>query len=232
MQRGENGEATRAGAEVERGPHPAGVADDRAEAVADDQLADERARHDHPLVDVEPMSADPRRLHEIGCGRPGRDPPLDEVEHGDAFAPCQPRIEPRLELIDGEIEGRKQQERRLVDRPRGAVAIHQPRRLEPADAIAQPVSHRVEVADRFVGIGGGPPRPWSSRHFAHPHMRRRGRRPWLRCRRPARLAARRACRSRGVCHKAHGHPRSPPPVYRSAIAWLAHGRPCDINGAQ
>ena len=89
------------------------------------QFADEGARHDHALVDIERQAAHVDLVDEIG-GRFSRgDAALDQIENRLGLGRGDPRGRERLELVGMQMQRFADQERRLGHRIGGAVREHQ-----------------------------------------------------------------------------------------------------------
>ncbi len=95
-----------------------------------DQLGDRRARHQHPLIDVERQAHEPHPFHEIGRGPALAHAPIEQRAHL-ALARNAHRFLVdlrRLRVIQAERV--KHQRRRFVERVIGAVSVRQARALE------------------------------------------------------------------------------------------------------
>jgi hypothetical protein len=123
----------------------------RREALAQ-QLADERARHDHPLVHIERIAPDERLVGEVRGRFAGGNPPFNAVPHGPPLAHGQPGVEPGIELIDGEVERVQDQEGGLIEGVGCPMAVGQLRRVEPADCIAQPIPEGDELLLQILRV--------------------------------------------------------------------------------
>ena len=88
-QRRQDGEAARAGAEVEHAPHLARIAD-RQDAVGQ-HVADEGARDQRPPVGVEAHAVHVGRAHQIGRGQAQADAGIDQGEQPRALGRGRPR---------------------------------------------------------------------------------------------------------------------------------------------
>ena len=89
------------------------------------QFADEGARHDGALVDIERQTAHIDLVDEIGRGRPRGDAALDQGENGLAFGRGNARGRKSLELVGVQVQGFANQERSFRNRIGGAVREHQ-----------------------------------------------------------------------------------------------------------
>ena len=150
---GEDGERAAARAEVERrarsslgSPVSASVADERRHQ----QFADEAARHDDPLVDIERHALDIGAVQEVGGGLAGDDARLDQRVEPLALGAQEPRVEERIERIDRQIEAFEDDEGRFVERRRRPVAERQALGAEAADRVTQPVARGREKRDALI----------------------------------------------------------------------------------
>ena len=167
-QGGQDGEATRARAEVQNRAHRAGIEPQMPLAggclhLPAQQLADIGARHDDPLVDVERMAPDPGLVRQIGRGLARGDAPFDDLAHGGPLGRQQPRIEPGVELIDRQMQRVQDEIGGLVEGIGGAVAVHEPGRVEAAYGIAQPVPDGDELVEVSRGMFRAQPSPVTDR---------------------------------------------------------------------
>ncbi len=138
-QRCQNGQAARTRAQVQDGSN-ARRRRRYAFEIAGQEFADIRARHDHPLVDIERLPLDPSLIGEVGCGLARGDAPLDDLLQGLPFAHQKAAIHPRLELVWRQMQRMQDEKCRLVERRRGAMAIDQPGCIETTDGETQPVA--------------------------------------------------------------------------------------------
>ena len=137
--RGENGEAAGAGAKIENVPTASGIGDDARETIPAHQLADERSRHDDAFIDVEFVPLDPGLTHQV-CGRLSRrDALLDCPENALAFLARKAAVEPRVDLVDGQVQRRQDKERRLVDGISRSMTISDFGYVELADGKSKPI---------------------------------------------------------------------------------------------
>ena len=190
--RGEDGERAPASAEVEDALFLVGVAGQRVVfgERGHEEFADEAARHDHALVNIERHALDVGAVHEIGGGLAGRDARLDQRVEPLALAPQELGVGERIERIDREMEGFENEEGRFVDRVRRAVAESEASGAKAADGITKPVARRQEERDALVGLAHPPP-PLSS--SASLKTRAAGLRSGLPPRSGTRSLTRRAC---------------------------------------
>lgn len=147
--RRQDGKAARAGAQVEDAAYRRGIGHQRktfaAEQVGEQQFADERARHDHPLIDVEGDALDIGLLGQIGGGHALHDALLDAAEHYLALALRQPRIGPGIDVVNRKVKRLEDQEGRLIDGARRPLAENEARLRKAADGKAQHVANGNEV---------------------------------------------------------------------------------------
>ena len=124
---GEDGEAARAGAEVEHPLDRLEVADQRAlgaeQVGAEQQLADEGARDDHPRVDRERHALDIGAADQIGRPAGARHPPSIRPSRWQPLGAGEAGVEPGRDVVDRQVQRFQDEERRLVERGLGAVAI-------------------------------------------------------------------------------------------------------------
>ena len=136
-----DGQATRAGAQFQdvfhrfRFRHP-------WRKVFRDQLGDEGAGHDHALVDIEIVGAQPAFLGDVG-GRHAVDAAAVDDRHdaGD-FRRQQLGVEERFELVERQLQGVQDQIGRFVERFGAAVAEKQLGGIETGNGVAQQVAWR------------------------------------------------------------------------------------------
>ncbi len=139
-QRARNGDATRAGAEVDEPLHAFGL-DPRREACGD-QLGEWRPRHDHALVDFEFEPGEPHATHQVGDGYPAAQPFSEQAEH------LRDLRLARLDCVSGlgigvvETERMEDQGRGVVPRIHRAVAVGQTAGVELARAKADQLRDR------------------------------------------------------------------------------------------
>ncbi len=113
------------------------------------QFADEGARHDGALVDIERQAAHVDLVDEIGGRRPRGDAALDQAEDRLAFGRRDPRGGKRLELVGVKMQGFADQERRLGDRIGGAVREYQ----FGFDKAAHRKADEIQQRQQFAGAG-------------------------------------------------------------------------------
>jgi hypothetical protein len=139
LQRRQNGKAARTRAQVQDGSNARRLRRNTFQ-IAGQKLADIRAWHDHPLVDIEGLPLNPGLIGEVGCGLARGDAPLDDLLHGLPFRGQKVTIQPRFELIDRQMQRVQDEECCLVERRCGAMSINQPGCVEAADGETQPVA--------------------------------------------------------------------------------------------
>ena len=110
------------------------------------QFADEGARHDGALVDIERQAAHVDLVDEIGGGFSRGDAALDQVEDLLAFGGGDARGGEGLELVGMQMQRFADQEGGLGDRIGGAVREHQLGLDEAADRIADEIEQRQQFA--------------------------------------------------------------------------------------
>ena len=123
----------------------------------DQQFADEAARRDDALVDVERHAPDIGAVQEVGRGLPRGHPRLDQRVEPLALAAQELRVEKRVERIDREVQALEDEIRGFVERGRRAVAEGEARGAEAADGVAQPVARGRKQFEALVGLGQGHP---------------------------------------------------------------------------
>jgi hypothetical protein len=107
------------------------------------QFADEGARHDHTLIDIERQPAHVDLVDEVGRGLSCRDAARDHIENPGGFRGGDPRGRKRLELIGIKMQRGAHQEGGLGHRIGGAVREYQFRLDEPAHSIADEIEQRL-----------------------------------------------------------------------------------------
>ena len=105
------------------------------------QFGDEGARHDHALVDIETMFAQPGLVGEIGGGQAFAHPAFDHRLHLFRFVMCKAGVEEGIEPVERQMQGVQDQIRRLIEGVVRAVAEKQLRLVEARHREAQPVAH-------------------------------------------------------------------------------------------
>ena len=105
--RGENGERSAAGAQIEDGCDARWVAGPRAILGEGgcQQFADQAARDDDALVDIERHALDIGAVQEIGGGLARRHPRFDQVQEPRPLVAQEPGVEKRIERVDRQAEG-------------------------------------------------------------------------------------------------------------------------------
>ena len=109
------------------------------------QLADETARHDRPLVDIKWHALDVGLVQQIGGGPAGGDARVDQRNQLRPLGADKARVEEGFERVDRQLEAFQHDERGFVDRVGRAVAVSQLGGVEPADGVAE------EIADSQKG---------------------------------------------------------------------------------
>ena len=79
---------------------------------------------------------------------------IDDLSQRLPFSGQKTAIQPRLELIDRQMQRMQDKECRLVECRGRAVTVNQPGRVEAADGISQPVAHGNDLG-QLVGFGHG-----------------------------------------------------------------------------
>lgn len=138
--RREDREAARARAELEHRADLLGIGDVWLQPVVE-QLADERTRHDHALVDVEAVAVHPRFARQIGGRHALGRASLDHREHGGDFVGQQPRVEERFERVERQVERMQHEIRRFVIGVVRAVTESELRFREARHGVAQQVAN-------------------------------------------------------------------------------------------
>ena len=118
------------------------------------QFADEAARHDRPLVDIEGNALDIGAVEQVG-GRPARgDARIDQRQQPRPLVVGQARVEEGVERVDRQLQPFKDDERRLVECIGRAVAIGEFGGVEAADRVAEEITDGDEDSEPLVGGGG------------------------------------------------------------------------------
>ena len=153
--RGEDRERAPAGAEIERAQDPLRIAEQGAilRKRGHQQFADEAARHDDALVDIEGHALDVSAVEKIGGGLAGGHARFDQPVDPPTLAWRQFRVEERVERVDRQMEALEDEIGRLVERGRRAVAEDELGLAKAADRVAQPVARRDEEGEALVGFG-------------------------------------------------------------------------------
>ncbi|MGY3440314.1 hypothetical protein ACVW17_000315 [Bradyrhizobium sp. USDA 4473] len=151
MPSGQDRKAAGAGAEVEHAVDVGGIADQRgavlvAAEMRVQQFADEGARHDGALVDIERQAPHIDLVDEIGGRLPRCDPPLDQVENLLAFSEGDARGGKILELVGMQMQRLADQERGFGDRIGGAVREYELGGVEAAHRVAQEIEQGMKLA--------------------------------------------------------------------------------------
>ncbi len=134
-----------------------GVVDRRAGAdeAVKQQFADEAARHDRALVDIERHALDIGAIEQIGGRLARRDARVDQSEQPHALGAGQSGVEERIERIDRQFEPFEDDERRFVDRIGRAVTIGEVGGVEAADGVAEEIANGREDREALVVGGDG-----------------------------------------------------------------------------
>ena len=115
------------------------------------QFADERARHDGALVDIERQAAHVDLVDEVGGGFSRRDAARDQIEDFFAFGCRDARGGERLELVRVQMQRLADQEGGLGNRIGGAMRKHQLGLGEAADGVADEIEQRQQFARADLG---------------------------------------------------------------------------------
>ena len=160
--RRENGERTAARAEVQHRGDRLWIADEPVVLGESrhDQFANQAARHDDALVDIERHALDVGAVDEVGGGLARRCARLDQCQKPGALVAKQPGVEKRIEHVDRQAQTLEDEKGGFVERRRRAVAEGEASREKAADRIAQPVSRGQErfnpLVDRRLRQGRPP----------------------------------------------------------------------------
>ena len=153
MPAGEDGEAARAGAEVEHAFHGEGILDQRTALVIAlaaemglQQLADVGARHDHALVDIEGQAAHVDLVDQIGGGLSRGDAAPDHIDERLGLARGDPCGGKALELVGMQMQGFADQEGRFRHRIGRSVREYQLGFDEAAHRVADEIEQRHQFA--------------------------------------------------------------------------------------
>ena len=132
--------------------HRSGILDQRAAVIIASaakmgiqQLANERARHDHAFVDIKGQPAQIDFVEQIGRGFSRRDAPCNHLEDGFGLARGDPRGRERLELVGMKMQRLADQECSLGHGIGGAVREHQFCLAEAAHRIADEIKQREQL---------------------------------------------------------------------------------------
>ena len=125
----QDGEAAGAGAQIERAANTVAGGEPGHEPFAQ-QLGDERARHDHALVDIKTVIAEPRFPREVGGRNAAADALVDQAQRAAAFHRRNPAREMRRQPVWRQPERMQHQVNRLVPCIGGAMPEREPRARE------------------------------------------------------------------------------------------------------
>ncbi|EXI68806.1 MAG: hypothetical protein AW07_04304 [Candidatus Accumulibacter sp. SK-11] len=146
--RGNDRQATRAGAQVEDAADRLRLVDPGCELLVE-QFGNERTGDDHPLIDVEAMLAEPGFVAQVGGRQPFADPPVDQAQRAGALVAGQPGVEERLEPVEWQVQVVQQEVDGFVPGVVRSVAEEQLRLVEAADGEAQQVTQGDQL---FAGV--------------------------------------------------------------------------------
>ena len=125
-----------------------------------DQFADQAARHDDALVDIERHALDVGAIDKVGGGLARGCARLDQSQKPGTLLAKQPGVEKRIEHVDRQAQTLKDEKGGFVERCRGAVAEGEAGGEKAADRVAQPVSRGQErfkpLVDRLLRQGRPP----------------------------------------------------------------------------
>ena len=149
---GEDGERAAPRAEVEDPSDLRRVASQRIgfRERRHQELANEAARHDDPLVDVKRHALDIGAVQEVGGRLSGDDARLDQRVEPRALGAQEPGVEKGIERVDRKIEAFENDEGRFVERCRRPVAERQVLGAEAANRVTQPVARGGEKRDALI----------------------------------------------------------------------------------
>ena len=105
------------------------------------QFGDVGTRHDHALVDIKRMFAQPGFVGEIRRRQAFPDPAFDHGLHLFRFAMCQAGIEEGIEPVERQVQGMQDQIGRFVEGVVRAVTKRQLGFVEARHRKTQPVAH-------------------------------------------------------------------------------------------
>ncbi len=150
--RGENGERTAARAEVEHRGDRLWIADDAIVLGESrhEQFANQAARDDDALVDIEGHALDVGAVDKVGGGLARGCARLDQFQESRTLAAKQPGVEKRIERVDRQAQALEDEKGGLVERRRRAVAEGEAGREKAPDRVAQPVSRGQERFNPLV----------------------------------------------------------------------------------
>ena len=142
----DDGQAARAGAQVERRCDGLRVFDPGREAVFE-QFGEIGTRHDHARIDMEAELAEPGFVQQVGRRQAMHHALLQAFQQRVALAAGKACIEKRLQRVARQMQGGKHDPDRLIPGIVGAVAKMQAGLVEAADGPAQPVAD----GDKLLG---------------------------------------------------------------------------------
>ena len=114
------------------------------------QFADQAARDDDALVDIERHALDVSAIDEIGGGLARRYARLDQFHKPQTLGAQKPGVEKGIERVDRQAQAFEDEKGGLVERGRRAMAESEIGSKKAADRIAQPVSRGKESFDPLV----------------------------------------------------------------------------------
>ncbi len=114
--------------------------------VVGNQFGDERTRHDHALVDVKAVFAQPGFIGNVSGRNAIGAAFFNHLQYGVDFMRQQARVEKRLDLVQRQLQRMQDQVGRLIQRVAAAVAEEQAGGIEAGNCIAQ------QVADGGKGL--------------------------------------------------------------------------------
>ena len=139
----QDGQTTRAGAQIERASDFQGIDEPRCEILAQ-QLGDVGSRHDHALVHVEPEIAEPGLVGQVGGGRALPDAAFKQLPYPVALVFRQRGIEVGFEFVRWQVQCMKREIDRFIECVSGAMPENQSRRPESLCAGVHEIAHGLQ----------------------------------------------------------------------------------------
>lgn len=149
-QGGQDGQAARAGAHVQRARHRRRIPHPGRQAMVQ-QLGDGRARHDHPLVDIEAVAAQPGLVRQVGGRQALVHAPVDQVQHAFALLAQHARVQERIQRVGRQVQAMQHQVDGLVPGIVGAMAQGDVAGMEARHRVADQVAQGLQ----FLAVGRG-----------------------------------------------------------------------------
>lgn len=129
------------------------VFDPGREAIAEHDFGDERARYDHPLIDIKAVIAEPGFMRQVGGRFAGVDALADQRQYGLGFLRQQVGIEIRFQFVVRQVQRMQDEVGSLVARIGAAVAEMKAGFAEAAYGKTQQIAHGEKILVGLVKHG-------------------------------------------------------------------------------